>query len=127
MKKYIPEFLTVAVIVVLVFGYFYYEETPEENLVACTKEALICPDGSGVGRTGPKCQFSACPAVPEGIVGILEQSEDGFRVVLDSGYILPIELRVSNALENLVGKPVRAFGQFTEGNTLKIETLEEVK
>jgi hypothetical protein len=28
---------------------------------ACTMEAKICPDGSSVGRTGPNCEFSACP------------------------------------------------------------------
>ncbi len=31
--------------------------------VACTMEARICPDGSYVGRTGPKCEFSACPTM----------------------------------------------------------------
>lgn len=31
--------------------------------VACTLEAKICPDGSAVGRTGPDCDFSACPTV----------------------------------------------------------------
>ncbi len=29
--------------------------------VACTMEAKLCPDGSYVGRTGPKCEFTACP------------------------------------------------------------------
>ncbi len=29
--------------------------------VACTMEAKLCPDGSAVGRTGPACEFSACP------------------------------------------------------------------
>lgn len=29
--------------------------------VACTMEAKLCPDGSSVGRTGPSCEFSACP------------------------------------------------------------------
>lgn len=29
--------------------------------VACTMEAKICPDGSAVGRSGPKCEFTACP------------------------------------------------------------------
>ncbi len=27
----------------------------------CTMEAKICPDGSGVGRTGPNCDFAPCP------------------------------------------------------------------
>jgi len=30
--------------------------------VACTQEAKLCPDGSYVGRTGPKCEFTACPS-----------------------------------------------------------------
>ncbi|MDP2638993.1 MAG: Gmad2 immunoglobulin-like domain-containing protein [Candidatus Azambacteria bacterium] len=29
--------------------------------IACTQEAKQCPDGSYVGRTGPNCEFSACP------------------------------------------------------------------
>jgi hypothetical protein len=29
--------------------------------VACTMEAKICPDGTSVGRTGPNCEFAACP------------------------------------------------------------------
>ncbi|MFA6511948.1 MAG: hypothetical protein WCV86_02395 [Patescibacteria group bacterium] len=31
------------------------------NTVACTEEAKLCPDGSAVGRTGPNCEFAACP------------------------------------------------------------------
>ncbi|MCE9643540.1 MAG: tryptophan-rich sensory protein [Candidatus Andersenbacteria bacterium] len=27
----------------------------------CTQEAMLCPDGSYVGRTGPQCQFAQCP------------------------------------------------------------------
>lgn len=34
--------------------------TPEET-VACTMDAKICPDGSGVGRVPPSCAFAACP------------------------------------------------------------------
>jgi hypothetical protein len=32
--------------------------------VACTEEAMICPDGSAVGRTGPNCEFAKCPDAP---------------------------------------------------------------
>ncbi len=31
--------------------------------VACTMEAKICPDGSAVGRSGPKCEFAQCPSL----------------------------------------------------------------
>ncbi len=32
--------------------------------VACTMDAMQCPDGTYVGRTGPKCEFAACPGNP---------------------------------------------------------------
>lgn len=32
--------------------------------IQCTQEAKICPDGSSVGRTGPNCEFAACPGEP---------------------------------------------------------------
>lgn len=35
----------------------------EEEQVYCTREALQCPDGSYVGRTGPKCEFTPCPGM----------------------------------------------------------------
>lgn len=33
----------------------------EKDGVACTMDAKICPDGSAVGRNGPKCEFEKCP------------------------------------------------------------------
>ncbi len=36
-----------------------------EDAVACTTEVMLCPDGSGVGRTGPNCEFKACPDASE--------------------------------------------------------------
>ena len=30
--------------------------------IGCTMEAKICPDGSAVGRSGPKCEFAPCPS-----------------------------------------------------------------
>jgi hypothetical protein len=35
-----------------------------DNKVFCTQEAKECPDGSYVGRSGPACEFSACPTKP---------------------------------------------------------------
>ena len=35
---------------------------PEPAGTACTMDALLCPDGSYVGRTGPNCEF-VCPIV----------------------------------------------------------------
>lgn len=38
--------------------------TSEPGGTACTMEAKICPDGSAVGRSGPKCEFTPCPDAP---------------------------------------------------------------
>jgi copper homeostasis protein (lipoprotein) len=41
-----------------------------QTLRACTMEAKLCDDGTAVGRSGPQCEFAACPAVkPELILG----------------------------------------------------------
>lgn len=40
-----------------------------DNKIACTMEAKLCPDGSAVGRTGPKCEFAKCPDEEIGDVG----------------------------------------------------------
>jgi|GEM_PF-3213593 len=33
----------------------------EDDMIVCTMDAMICPDGSYVGRIGPNCAFQACP------------------------------------------------------------------
>ncbi len=40
---------------------YFRGECPAQQK-ACTEEAKLCPDGSAVGRTGPNCEFSPCPA-----------------------------------------------------------------
>ncbi len=63
-------FLKVLVAVALVvgtslFAYQYFSKTENNEEVACTMEAKLCPDGSYVGRTGPECEFAACPGSGE--------------------------------------------------------------
>lgn len=45
--------------IVSTFKFLDLDQT--ETPVACTEEAKVCPDGSSVGRTGPKCEFAECP------------------------------------------------------------------
>jgi hypothetical protein len=60
----------IVVIVVLAIGmgvwYAISNRRPADvplpgDVVACTEEAKMCPDGSSVARTGPQCAFAACP------------------------------------------------------------------
>lgn len=57
----------------------------QPDVVACTMEAKMCPDGSYVGRIGPSCEFAPCPSV-----------------------VMPIE--TSMTLEAHLGETVSAFG-----------------
>lgn len=75
--KYI--IITIIVLAVLIFAGFagssyiyenFSNKAPNTSKIACTMEAKLCPDGSAVGRTGPNCEFSPCPALqPSGIKG----------------------------------------------------------
>lgn len=65
--------LLAGIVILLVIGIagFLYRNTLEHPLapgggatstpVACTMEAKLCPDGTSVGRSGPNCEFAACP------------------------------------------------------------------
>lgn len=43
---------------------FFHETATAPYSGGCTQEAMICPDGSAVGRIGPNCEFAECPAIP---------------------------------------------------------------
>ena len=57
--------LILAVIVILAVGttsYLALTKKPASPLsVVCTMDAKLCADGSYVSRTGPNCEFTACP------------------------------------------------------------------
>lgn len=112
-------------------SYFLLKKGSDQGgFTACTMEALMCPDGSYVGRSGPSCVFSACPAMPY-VEGTLEQNQNGFKLVFGApeagqevSYAMPLEIKVSNALADFVGKKVRVYGSFTEGAVFSVERLE---
>lgn len=60
--------IIIIAIVLVVSGLVYAFTRPttpditDGNQVACTMDAKMCPDGSYVGRTGPNCEFAACPS-----------------------------------------------------------------
>lgn len=56
----------ILVILLVIAGLVYYFTGSDNSLpggeqIACTMDARVCPDGSYVGRTGPNCEFAACP------------------------------------------------------------------
>ena len=66
-KERIKNFLILTIItlifsvVLIIVGFFAWQHLGTPKSVACTQAAKICPDGSAVGRTGPNCEFTACP------------------------------------------------------------------
>ena len=42
------------------------EKNTGEGNIFCTADAMMCSDGSYVGRTGPKCEFSECSEARSG-------------------------------------------------------------
>ncbi|MEY3784388.1 MAG: hypothetical protein RLZZ230_710 [Candidatus Parcubacteria bacterium] len=63
---------------------------------ACTQEAMLCPDGSAVGRTGPNCAFAPCPksvtpVVPEDILSRIAEKSNLIRL----DYPQPLETLTS--------------------------------
>lgn len=43
-------------------GVYYFAKVKAPDEKRCTAIAEICPDGSSVGRSGPNCEFAACPS-----------------------------------------------------------------
>lgn len=59
----IPASIIAGILFIGTIYWFYgrYQNVPPDGGVVCTQEAMQCPDGSYVGRTGPNCEFAACP------------------------------------------------------------------
>ena len=53
----------ILLIVLIGLAGFLYRSIKEQptGSIACTADAKVCPDGTGLGRTGPSCTFPACP------------------------------------------------------------------
>ncbi|MDO8231877.1 MAG: hypothetical protein Q7T37_01610 [bacterium] len=72
-------------IVIIGIGGFVYRnavEHPSQPL-ACPLDALVCPDGTSVGRSGPACVFPVCPSpnVSLSDIGIAFAVPSGFNPV----------------------------------------------
>lgn len=59
------------------FSIWQLNSTTNGGQVACTQEAMLCPDGSYVGRTGPKCEFAACPGGNNDLYATATDSKTG--------------------------------------------------
>ncbi|MES2470847.1 MAG: hypothetical protein V4526_01275 [Patescibacteria group bacterium] len=121
--------LIVAVGVVMWLAYLNSERrtsvsnpTPEiatttEQVWACNADAMMCPDGSSVGRTGPTCTFQACPS-PDATFARIETYLGG----RDGG--LNLTLRPQKVILDTRCAP----GTQCEGsNTVEVKVIVETK
>ncbi|MFA6304391.1 MAG: Gmad2 immunoglobulin-like domain-containing protein [Patescibacteria group bacterium] len=72
--------IVVSLILVILLGLFVWQKffkAPNWQ-AGCTMEAKLCPDGSAVGRSGPNCEFSACPEV------VKDNPDNGWKTLTDS-------------------------------------------
>ena len=119
-------------IVVAIALYLFVSSLDQESEgeIACTTEAMICPDGTGVGRTGLACEFAPCPN-QESFTGELIAQGDQYVLSVASPltgmgevtYALPLIIRDVAEAEALLGNIVTITGTFTTGNTLRVTTL----
>lgn len=56
--------------------YLWQKSATNSNQTACTMEAKQCADGSYVGRTGPNCEFAACPNVSASPSAVTDETAD---------------------------------------------------
>ncbi len=92
---------------------------------ACTMDALVCPDGSAVGRTGPSCAFAACPTTGQ-MSGILSSENDTFSLIASAqkgqaaGNIVPLDVSSVTVPSALIGKSVTVSGTYLVGNIFAV-------
>jgi len=130
--------LIITILVFVVGGGLYVASTQFRadgpHAAACSAEALMCPDGSYVGRSGPACAFAACPA-EDTLEGVLEKQGEGYRLLMaapdstssqEVSYSLPLVISSVASAEELLGAKVAVKGSFTDGNTLRVSTIEKL-
>ena len=128
--------LIISAIVIVVAGatYWYTKDNgrKEQEQTFCTMEALLCPDGSGVGRQGSQCAFSACSG--NSFTGELAKDSMGYRLWLPSPvgggvssaiYVMPLLVENESMMSGFLGKRITVKGEFTEGNTFKVSSFME--
>jgi hypothetical protein len=127
----------VAILFVVGIASFLYRNTVERPGVvalegACTMEAKICPDGTSVGREGPSCAFSPCPA------SNVEIPSAGVSFVIPEGYSAGegasgtnselLAVFVKPSLSEAVSHTIRVYQyQVPEGKTADDVILERTQ
>jgi len=99
-------FLGIFTIIIIGIGGLVYRNAVEHPLqpIKCPLDAMICPDGTSVSRTGTSCTFQACsaPNVSLTDTGIAFAIPAGFIVaqVPDAASVVAYEMPIASTTEN---------------------------
>lgn len=132
------KYIFMAGLLIVVSGIVYYyvfndDSVGEDEVYFCTMDVFMCPDGSYVGRTGRECLFSACPN-KDFFVGELRRSGEGYKLIMEAPkeainsatYSMPLNLKTTNIVGQLLGQKVKVRGTFLDGAVLNVDLIEEV-
>lgn len=114
-----------AILLVIALGIFISAKSNKDNVstdagTVCTMDALLCPDGTSLGRSGPMCQFGTCTGTE--FKGTISQGDNGF-IMNANGVLFPVEMKVTNALPDILNKEVIVSGKFISENKFEINSL----
>ena len=116
----------------LIAGVGYYSLLSDRRTsptFICTMDALVCPDGSAVGRTGGSCKFTPCPSNGE-ITGKFSRDGSGAYLTLAPSSQGMESSTVALILGNIsipsssIGKQITAEGAYQEGSTFVVTSLK---
>ncbi len=106
MNKNLVFIIILLILVGAFFSWSYFRDRQLAQNPACTQEAMICPDGTPVGRQGPSCEFSACPETPQQNITLnlpAENAEVGLPLVIE-GTARVFESALNYRLKDANGK-----------------------
>lgn len=110
MKRVVVGFVILLVIVGFGLAYRAYVENAARP-IACPIDALVCPDGTSVSRTGQSCTFAPCPYpnVSYDTLHISFAVPSGFATTTPGGVPDEIELTLSDSASSSARITVRSY------------------
>ncbi len=95
-------------------------EVQRRGAIACTQEAMQCPDGSYVGRTGPNCEFAQCPTASSTAV-----DTSGWKAFTDQRYGVTLKYPANWQVNGALGKQtLLRIGHPLSGMAVYMMTVE---
>jgi hypothetical protein len=95
--------ISVAIIVVAatgISGAVYYHKKKQTPLVqACPTDVMMCPDGSSVPRSGPKCEFGVCKQI-----SLQEHDSEIEAIIPATSSVTSIPIKNKSVTTNLFAK-----------------------